>query len=179
MKYFLKSKKGFSLIELLVTIAILSIAMTAITGILTFGYNMYNNANLLHDAHALATLTEQKIEAEVLYAGTLHIDTTYNASLASSISTLYFSSGRLAKDTGTAAGTNTHNYAYQAGAYTELNCAAVFSSASPGTLRVNLTVTKGTSTLYQIQTDIQLVNMSGQSLTGSGPAVEFSILNIS
>ncbi len=97
MKKHFKNRKGFTLIELVVVLAITSIVLAAIGGIMVFGNNIVKNTNYKFDEHTMALLLEQKIKNTVQNSTSLTI--------YSSPSPLPTSSGYLYFDTTPSGGT--------------------------------------------------------------------------
>jgi prepilin-type N-terminal cleavage/methylation domain-containing protein len=187
----LKSKKAMSLVEVVVAMAISVILLTSVVYIFTLGLNIYNKASQTYDAHTLALFTQQKIEAEVSYAGSMQIDGAEPSAFAGSNNEcLYVSNGRLADAVPNGAGGLKDQYVYLSGAYTGLNCSIKYNLSSSMVLDVTIAVYKGsvTNVLYTTHTDIMINNLDpGLGVQGivdttggaGGAAVEFTIPSVS
>ncbi|HEX3026624.1 MAG TPA: prepilin-type N-terminal cleavage/methylation domain-containing protein [Clostridia bacterium] len=183
MKQRLKSQKGLTLVELMISMAVSMILLGACAGLLVYGFNLYNKANDYNQAHVLGLLTQQKIESEVKYAASMKIDASQPGSLANGNYCLALTgSGRLAKYTGTASAM-TSNYVYLDGVYRGYVCSITFKASTGSTLNVEVTVSKGGETITDTTTDIILNNMgknipSGQDINATvtqGNAIEFTL----
>lgn len=181
MKKRLRATHGFTLVEVLISIAVSMIILVAATNLLVAGFNMYNQTSLLSQAHTLGMVTEQKITNEVIYATGVSIAPASVSALNAGVHSLYLSAdARLARDTGTAGGANTHDYNYYAGYYTGLSLAITYSKSPAGALHVDIKVLdkKSGSLLYEPQTDIVINNGAvDTSAAASGPAIAYSLPN--
>lgn len=197
MKKSLQSKSGLTLIELVIAMAVSMIVMGAAVYIFTFGFQIYNKAGDTYNAHTLALFTQQKIEAEVSYAGSMRVDTNPPASVsdfsAGNNRCLYVSGGRL-KCVKADAGGLVDQYTYMQGNYSGLNLTIVFNptaATNSMVLDVTIKVYKGSSLLYQTHSDIMINNLDpslnpspgsafgidDQTALAGGSAVEFSVPN--
>lgn len=198
MKKSLQSKSGLTLIELVIAMAVSMIIMGAAVYIFTFGFQIYNKANDTYNAHSLALFAQQKIEAEVSYAGSMRVDSNPPASVSDlspdNNRCLYVSGGRL-KCVKTVAGALIDQYTYMQGSYSGLNLNIVFCPAAATNsmvLDVTIKVYKGSNLLYQTHSDIMINNLdpslnpnpgsafgiADQTVLAGGPAVEFSVPNV-
>ena len=155
------------------------IILLAAASLLNYGYSMYNQTNLLTQAHNLGMLEQQKVSYEVTYAGAVIIYSAKpSAPLINGYHCLYTSTdSRLARDTGTASGTNKTDYVFMSGYYTGLKSIITYSCSTKSTLNVDIKINdKNNKLLYDTQTDILINNGTlDTTYTSSGNAVVFQI----
>ena len=184
----LKSQEGMTIVELLATLTMAIIILSSLVFVFATGLNLYAKANDTFNAHTMALFTQQRIEAEVLYANSMQIDGIEPLAFASNNSEcLYVSNGRLADAVPNGAGGLKNQYVYLSGAYSGLSCLITYKLVSANNvLDVTISVYKGsvTNVLYTTQTDIVINNLIdttkqcialGNGVSGAGgAAVEFS-----
>jgi prepilin-type N-terminal cleavage/methylation domain-containing protein len=183
----LKNNSGFTLIELIVTIAVAAILMGAITGVFIFGNNLVNITRSKFNEHSAALELENQIKSQVMYAKDLTIysdapliNSTDPTKQPTEGTCLYFgtyqgsspavySSGGNSGTTGLA--TKTKNITaptfFMQGAFVGYNCTVSFNSTAGGSaLAVTVTITKSTSDSYTLTQTIPLSNI-GSGASGS------------
>jgi prepilin-type N-terminal cleavage/methylation domain-containing protein len=161
----LKSHKGMTLIELIVSLAASLIMLTAVASLLTYGFNMYNQAVDLNDAHNMALLTMQDIVNEVSYANVLIIHTNKPATVGSGLNCLYVADGRLTKLT---SGSGTPQE-YFKNYNSKLTCVIEYTKTqnSDNSLTVTIDVKDNNNQLLENTTVIAINNMGSNSFDGN------------
>jgi prepilin-type N-terminal cleavage/methylation domain-containing protein len=167
-----KPRAGFTLIELIVAIAISTIILGAITSIFVLTYKSYDSNTSQADAQNLAALTIEKIQTEVRASNIV-----YMCKDSSDISGLPFNDDDYtytpiyydATNSGIDIGGNT----YLAGTFKNYVCNLTFSSHTGRLLDlyVNITNSSG-ATIYQTSTSIYLTQDGAQISGLSGNAID-------
>lgn len=76
MKSQVHKQSGFTLVEIIVAIAIASLVLVAATSIILFGYNTFNKGNRQSELQANTRLAIDYIDKQIKYAGTVAFDET-------------------------------------------------------------------------------------------------------
>ncbi|ADU26365.1 PulJ/GspJ family protein [Ethanoligenens harbinense] len=172
MKKHLKNRQGFTLIELVVVLAITSIVLVAIGGIMVFGNNIVKNTNYKFDEHTMALLLEQKIKNTVQNSTSL---TIYNdPSFLSSCT-----NGYLYFDTTPSGGTanaaliinpksGAPEIAFQKGYFKGYTVTVSFKETSAAVLHVTISIYNNANANdnYTLNTDIPINNI-GRGFTSA------------
>jgi prepilin-type N-terminal cleavage/methylation domain-containing protein len=147
----LKNNSGFTLVELIVTIAIAGILMTAIGSVFVFGSNMVNTTQSKFDEHSAALQLQNNIKTKVQYADSLKIyksasDTV--TAFANNTHNLYFSNGLISD--GASLQSTMASYSY----------IVIFSGIGTTVLQVNVTINKTGSDSYTLNQSVPLPNLA-------------------
>lgn len=161
----LNRQGGFTLIELVVTIAIASIAMSLIAGIFTILLKSYNQSTNIADAQNLATLSVRKVEQEVRVCTSLKI---YDTKVDSASGTpIYFDDSKH--------GINIGDGTYLADTFDKYDCTLKFTGCNTNILGVSVTIKdKSGKTLSSIESSVYLENKPKIDGTDGGGFIVFS-----
>lgn len=158
MKKHFKNRKGFTLIELVVVLAITSIVLAAIGGIMVFGNNIVKNTNYKFDEHTMALLLEQKIKNTVQNSTSLTIYSSPSP-LPTSGGYIYFGAsptGLVIKpsDSGSVS-------VFQQGRFTYYPVTVSFKETSAAVLHVTISIYNNANANdnYTLNTDIPINNI--------------------
>lgn len=165
---------GFTLVELIVAMAIFVPLMATIIGLFIFATNIFTRTNDRFFAKELAVVIVQRIENNVEYADTMTIAADKTAvSFDSSKKYMYLSDGSYCESSGVTescrlpAGTD--------GSYGSFICKLEFTRQSDRTLGVYIEIDKNGANLFSTNTDIYSNNMLSSNIQGSsGTAVEYT-----
>lgn len=165
----LNKQGGFTLIELVVAMAIATIVMAAVAGIFTITIKTYNNSTQQADAQNLAAMTARKIEQEVRVCANLNIYT--NKVDSPSGTEIYYDDTKQ----GIYIGSSTSNSTYLAGTFDKYGCKLDFKGTGTALLNVTVTITDGGGkTISSVNTSVYLVNGTKISGTDDGSVIVFS-----
>lgn len=176
MKKHLKNRQGFTLIELVVVLAITSIVLVAIGGIMVFGNNIVKNTNYKFDEHTMALLLEQKIKNTVQNSTSLTIysdstATTLNTCKSTYNSYVYFGTnlpGGSAVNSGLVISYNGSVSVFQQGRFTYYPVTVSFKETSAAVLHVTISIYNNANANdnYTLNTDIPINNI-GRGFTSA------------
>lgn len=191
----IRSKKGITIVELLVSLTLTVIILTALVYLFASALKLYSVASDNYSAHTMALFTMQKIEDEVSYADSMQIDNIEPVTFfGKNDECLYVENGRLAESIPNGTGGLKDKFIYLSGAFTGLNCSTTFNLTSPNdvmVLNVKISVYMGNNTsnvLYTTQTNIVINNLdpileNGQIVDTTnavgGSAIEFHVPSLS
>ena len=169
----LREKKGFTLVEVIITMAILGIVAAAINSIFYFTLKINKADNDSYIAQSDAQIIMQKIQNEIRYANTLVIDSCSPSNFISGIKYIYNSNGSIVKNSGISldsavpltAGSKDFSYSI------------TFSKNSSKSVGVKVSVFKNGTNLYNLETSIHINNLISTNVTGAseGGAVEYTL----
>lgn len=169
----LKNKKGFTLVELIASIAIIVVVLAVISGIFTFSLNVYTTSMDNYMARTTSQIVMQKIQNEIKYSNSVSVDSTLPSTLNAGTNYLYSSSGSLIISSGTSI-QDTFPDASKAAQY---NCSVSFTASSAKTVDVTITITKNSKTLYTTTTSIFILGLIngavGGTIGSAGTALEY------
>lgn len=162
------SRSGFTLIELIVALAVSVIVMTSLISIAVLTYKSCSACEKQSGAQNLAVLTLERIQNSVRYKGTVIIySDPEDIPSSDTDSSIYYDPA----ENGINIGSNT----YLKGAFSAYNCVLTFSNSSSAPnnlLEVEITITdKKGNTLYSTVSSIYLLN--GKVSGTSGKAITF------
>lgn len=168
----IKPHSGLTLLELIVTIAISTIIMVALTSIVTMTYKSFNMNTNDANAQNLAVLTVQKIQNETRNCTALNIYSYNNAtgvttpSTAPSATLLFYDS----KNSGISIG----GTVYLKGIFKNYNCVLTFTGTGTELLGLEVQIyDNNNKLLYQSSTSIYLNNQKTITVA-SGNAIAFT-----
>lgn len=179
---FFKANRGFTLIELIVTMAIAIPVMLAIMSAFSLGSGFLKQSNDIYSAQSIANIIGQRIQTELRYADSVNIyaDEGGLPSPRSSTSKyIYQKNGSMYLSTGD--GTPTV-FPVSSEVYA---CSLMFyGSGSDQTIGIDIKISSGGKQLYETKTSVLVNNISGvangfdaskKPITKSGSAVEYTI----
>ena len=161
MYKFIKQQKGFTLVELIVVIAIIGVLMTSIIGVFMFGVNLYNSSNDSYMARTTAQIVLQKIQNDITYAQSVMVNSTNtsDASKVTGTNYLYSSNGSLILKNGSTV-SDTFPVGSMASSY---GCSVSFDVSSTKSVDIIININKGGNIIYTINTTIYIVGLESAS----------------
>ncbi|MFT8889639.1 MAG: prepilin-type N-terminal cleavage/methylation domain-containing protein [Ethanoligenens sp.] len=154
------NRNGFTLIELIVVMAITSIIMAALVGVFVFTGNMANQTSLAADAQTAAIQVEQQIELGTRYATAVGVYPD-NTGIGSAFSHYFYLDAAHPASLSQKANSNTPTLFTPTGA-SRLCLSLAFSTVSNNTVSVTIKVSpKGNTAnvLYMLQTNLFFQNV--------------------
>ena len=172
----MNKKRGFTLIELIVTIAIVSILIAALVPIFPMVTRIGETSNDMTQAQNLAKLQIQCIENELRYAKEVNIETSLPASLTQGYRYIFLNSGLI----------NKQIYGYSAEniitglAFDGYTYNISFAPVNSKVLEINVSVIKDAEQIYNISSKLHLNNIINTSITGAAQSscVSYKITDI-
>ncbi len=162
----LKTHAGFTLIELVVAIAISAIILVCFASVFILTYKSFNGNTSAADAQNLAMLTVQKIQSETRNCQTLTINTSQTSN-ASGTKQLYFDT----KNNGISVGGNT----YLAETFKNYVCTLTFSGTGTDLLGLAIKISDNYGhQLYQTSTSVYLNDKEAISGAVSGGYIVYT-----
>lgn len=165
-----KPRAGFTLIELIVAIAISTIILGAITNIFVLTYKSYDSNTSQAEAQNLAALTIEKIQTEVRASNIIYmcVNSSYISGLPFDDDD-YSYTPIYSANSGIEIGGNT----YLAGTFKNYVCNLTFSSHTGRLLDLYVNITNSSGdTIYQTSTSIYLAQDGAQISGLSGSAID-------
>lgn len=152
-------QSGFTLVEVIATVAIFSLAMISVSGIFLSGANLFNESEDQYTAMTTAQIAMQRIEDNVKYAKTVTIEPAVPASQQEGMSYLYVNNGGGLAITGGKA---------EGGLFDPpkgYRCELSFTAGSSRALDVTVTVFRNEAKLYTAKTTVYMMGLAGTSQT--------------
>jgi prepilin-type N-terminal cleavage/methylation domain-containing protein len=167
MRHKSKSRRGVTLIELVVALAVMGIIMAGIASIFTFGLKLQSQASDMYASKAITSTVLARVQNELRFASNVTVNTSVPATFVSGTKYLYAKSGVFTVQNGTVAQYTLPATGSNLGGY---YCTVAFTPTSAQSIGVTVTVTKGSAgaTLYATQTSVLLNNNTSGIYTGSG-----------
>ena len=174
----LKNNSGFTLVELIVTIAIAGILMTAIGSVFIFGSNLVNTTQSKFNEHSAALALENKIKAQVQFANalTIYTDPSQLSSVAETNS-IYFGtnpyvSGGTSNNCGLVIKNSSNTSVFMQGGFIGYSCSVTFTKVSGTALGIKVVITnlKDADDAYTLLQTISLSNF-GTGVSGSAASI--------
>jgi len=160
-----KRNKGFTLIEVVVTIAIVGILSAGFVSILPTLYNSTNNSNYLSEAQTVAKMIKDNLEGELRYADAIDIKSSLPSPLVQDYEYIYISSGKIYKNSlgGTAQSIS------PAPGFNEYSYSISFAPENAKVLKVDLVIYINSKQVYSVSSKIFISNLGAKSITGVNP----------
>jgi prepilin-type N-terminal cleavage/methylation domain-containing protein len=169
----LRKKKGFTLVEIIITMAIFGIVTASIYSIFYFTLKVNNADNISYIAQSDAQLIMIKIQNEIRYANTLVIDSNLPSNFISGTKYIYNSNGSIMKNTGTS---DDDSVPFITGSK-DFSYSITFSKKSSKSVDVKVSVLKNGINIYNLETSIYINNLISTNISGTsqGNAIEYTI----
>lgn len=169
----LKSKKGFTLLEVILTLLIATIVLGGVAFTFPQIYTYNNTSNMLSEAQALAQLVATNVENELQFADTLNIETTLPANKDVNSRYIYSKDGKIELLTN---GTNVKYFSATPG-FTEYSYTTTFKRINYKVLEIKVDVFQSNKSIYIISSRIFVNNLKAKSITGAteGGSVSFNL----
>lgn len=159
----LRGKKGVTLIELAVTLAIAGIVFLGLMWAFSFSSRINRNASELNTAQNLVKTKMEVLESSLRYADQCIIFDEVPADLTDGLLYIYNQNGTiLTAADGTDPSPISPDRGFEAYSYI-----LYFSPANEKVLRISLAMWKGEEQIYSITSDIFLNNLPSAGITGS------------
>jgi len=169
----LKKKSGFTLLETVITLAIIALVMATAAYLIPNIYTLSNTSSELSQAQSLAQITMIKIEQQLRYANALDIASNLPATPDADFYYIYAQDGGIVLRSG---GNSTETLSPTTG-FTQYTYAISFARNNEKVVKVNLTIYKDEKQIYTISSRIYANNLLSSSITGiaQGNCVAFQL----
>lgn len=172
MKKVLKNKNGFTLLEIILGIALSLIIMGAVISAFVLGANSNNAANEAYASKSIATMIVERVKNEVRYADTVTIySDDASAPKTDGVYCIYQQNGAFYERNGSS------------GVYSILpgqlengfSCALLFTKTSDRSIGLEVRIMKNGNELYKTQTAVYINNLISSSVGGTqGSSIAFT-----
>ena len=171
----LGKKRGFTLIELVVSISIAGLILLALVSFSALTANLNLKANDLGQAQSFARINLQMIEGQLRFAESLNIDANLPSTLKNNIHYIFAQNGIIKKQTGGFAAESIVPKGFE-----EFTCGISFAPVNPKVIEVSLSVFKQGAKVYSISERIFLNNLISESITGGlqGGCISYKLTGI-
>ena len=168
-----KVKNGFTLIEMIITLAIMSILGVAISLMFNSTYRINTSINNNAEYQADAQIIMQKIQNELKYANSITIDSIAPTGIASGTKYLYVSGGIPEKNQGASFSDAVPLVSLKTGVTTVLT----FKQSSSKSVEIIVDILKNGAKVYTLDTNVNLNNMITNSVSGTtqGLSIEYTL----
>ncbi len=161
----IKSNKGFTLIELVVTVAIMGIALTAICSVIVLGFKINNNTQSKFNENTAAIFIQNKIKAQIQYSQSLSVysDPSKLSQVTESNSLYYGTYPYVAGAISNLGVVVNRSAPYMSGTLNGYTCSVTFKfvSTTSITVTVNIISLKNATDTYTLSQTIHFINMDG------------------
>jgi len=169
------SKKGMTLVEIVVVMALLAIILTAAAVIFIPALKSTNQTNEIASARAVADTTIDYIKDQVIYADPVEV--TGSAGSEADIYYLYIDeNGHLVKKSGGTA-TEVFNQGFYSGLELQAADDHIFTVTLASNLQINIDVigTPTGDTIYSASYTLELLNNTGETVGISGDCIRYGL----
>jgi len=165
-------KHGFTLIELIVTIAIMSIIGGIVSQLFTSTYKINNFVNDNSDYQTTSQIIMQKIQNELKYANSITIDVNSPTTINADKKYIYVSGGNPVKNEGSSLSDAVSIASLQTG----LSANLTFKKNSIKSVEITVDLLKNGVKVYTLDTVIIANNLITSTVSGSeGQAIEYTL----
>ncbi|MCB2359928.1 type II secretion system protein J [Clostridium estertheticum] len=170
-----KTRNGFTLIEIVITLAIMSILGIAISQLFNFTYRTNTSINDSAEYQADAQNTMQNIQNELKYANSITIDSNAPTEIVSGTKYLYVSGGIPKKNQGASLSDAVSIVSLKTGFISVLT----FKKSSNKSVEIIVDILKNGTKVYTLDTNVNLNNMILNSVSGApqGLSIEYTQLS--
>lgn len=172
----LKRENGFTLLEVVITVAIAGIVFLAIASFSILAARLNTAANDLGKAQHFAQITMQAIESELRFAKSLDIKTGMPNSPKEDEHYIFLKDGGIFKKFGE----YESDYIASPLGFEDYTLSVTFSPANEKVINVSISVVKNAKSVYTLKSNIQVNNLIFLSITGEqqGTCVGYKLQDI-
>jgi len=160
----MKSRKsGFTLIEIVVTLAVASILAAMIFQIFSSVYSVYRKINDMAEYQSYAQVIMIRIKNELKYADSVTIENDIPASIVPGNRYIYVTDGTPQLNVGNSSSDAVSIAKLSSGFSAEL----IFTKSSDKSIRVSVSIKNKGTIVYNLDADVYLNNIVNDSISGS------------